>query len=34
MFIGYTPLLILANPKFVANNGRELAAYAKANPGS
>lgn len=33
MFIGYTPLLILANPKFVANNGRELAAYAKANPG-
>ncbi|MDP1536807.1 MAG: tripartite tricarboxylate transporter substrate binding protein [Burkholderiales bacterium] len=33
MFIGYTPLLILANPKFVASNGRELAAYAKANPG-
>ncbi|MGV3627579.1 MAG: Bug family tripartite tricarboxylate transporter substrate binding protein [Betaproteobacteria bacterium] len=33
MFIGYTPLLILANPKFAANNGRELAAYAKANPG-
>jgi tripartite-type tricarboxylate transporter receptor subunit TctC len=33
MFIGYTPLLILANPKFVANNGRELVAYAKANPG-
>ncbi len=33
MLIGYTPLLILANPKFVANNGRELVAYAKANPG-
>ncbi len=33
MLIGYTPLLILANPKFIAGNGRELVAYAKANPG-
>lgn len=33
MFIGYSPLIIVANPKFVANNGRELLAYAKANPG-
>ncbi len=33
MLIGYTPLLILANPKFAAGNGRELVAYAKANPG-
>lgn len=33
MFIGYSPLLILANPKFAASNGRELVAYAKANPG-
>ena len=33
IFIGYTPLLILANPKFVAGNGRELVAYAKAHPG-
>ncbi len=33
MFIGYTPLLILSSPKFAPNNGRELAAYAKANPG-
>jgi tripartite-type tricarboxylate transporter receptor subunit TctC len=32
-FMGYTPLLILANPKFQANNGRELVNYAKANPG-
>ena len=32
-FMGYTPLLILASPKFPANNGRELVSYAKANPG-
>ena len=32
-FMGYTPLLILASPKFAANNGRELVSYAKANPG-
>jgi tripartite-type tricarboxylate transporter receptor subunit TctC len=32
-YIGYTPLLILANPKFQPNNGRELVNYAKANPG-
>jgi len=32
-FMGYTPLLILASPKFPANNGRELVNYAKANPG-
>ncbi len=33
MFIGYSPLIIVASPKFVASNGRELVAYAKANPG-
>jgi tripartite-type tricarboxylate transporter receptor subunit TctC len=33
VFIGYAPLLILANPKFPANNPKELVAYAKANPG-
>ena len=33
VFIGYAPLLILANPKFPANNPKELLAYAKANPG-
>ncbi len=32
-FMGYSPLIIVANPKFAANNGRELLAYAKANPG-
>ena len=32
-FMGYTPLLILASPKFAANNSRELVSYAKANPG-
>ena len=33
VFIGYAPLLILANPKFPANNPKELLAYAKSNPG-
>ena len=33
MFIGYSPLIIVASPKFAPNNGRELVAYAKANPG-
>jgi len=32
-FIGYSPLIIVASPKFGPNNGRELLAYAKANPG-
>lgn len=32
-FMGYTPLLILANPKFPASSGKELVAYGKANPG-
>ena len=33
VFIGYAPLLILANPKFPVSNPKELVAYAKANPG-
>ena len=33
VFIGYAPLLILANPKFPVNNPKELLAYAKSNPG-
>jgi tripartite-type tricarboxylate transporter receptor subunit TctC len=33
VFIGYAPLLILANPKFPPNNPKELLAYVKANPG-
>lgn len=33
MFIGYSPLIIVASPKFAANSARELVAYAKANPG-
>ena len=33
MFIGYSPLIIVASPKFGPSNGRELVAYAKANPG-
>src|SRR5687767_3505281 len=33
VFIGYAPLLILANPKFPASNPKELVAYAKGNPG-
>ena len=33
VFIGYAPLLILANPKFPPTNPKELLAYAKSNPG-
>jgi tripartite-type tricarboxylate transporter receptor subunit TctC len=33
MFIGYSPLIIVASPKFGPGSGRELVAYAKANPG-
>jgi tripartite-type tricarboxylate transporter receptor subunit TctC len=33
VFIGYAPLIILANPKFPASNPKELLAYAKSNPG-
>ena len=33
VYIGYTSNLIVANPKFPANNIKELVAYAKANPG-
>jgi tripartite-type tricarboxylate transporter receptor subunit TctC len=33
VFIGYAPLLILANPKFPPNTPKDLVAYAKANPG-
>lgn len=33
MFIGYSPLIIVAAPGFAPNNARELLAYAKANPG-
>ena len=32
-FIGYSPLIIVASPKFGPNSGRELLAYARANPG-
>jgi tripartite-type tricarboxylate transporter receptor subunit TctC len=33
IFIGYAPLLILANPSFPPKNPRELLDYLKANPG-
>jgi tripartite-type tricarboxylate transporter receptor subunit TctC len=33
VYIGYAPLLILANPSFPPRNPKELLAYAKANPG-
>jgi tripartite-type tricarboxylate transporter receptor subunit TctC len=33
MFIGYSPLIIVAAPGFAPNNARELLAYVKANPG-
>jgi tripartite-type tricarboxylate transporter receptor subunit TctC len=33
MFIGYSPLIIVAAPGFAPNNARELVAYAKTNPG-
>jgi tripartite-type tricarboxylate transporter receptor subunit TctC len=32
-FMGYSPLIIVASPQFAPSNGRELVAYAKANPG-
>jgi tripartite-type tricarboxylate transporter receptor subunit TctC len=32
-WIGYSPLLILANTKFPPNSAKELVEYAKANPG-
>jgi tripartite-type tricarboxylate transporter receptor subunit TctC len=32
-WIGYSPLLILANTKFAPNNAKELVDYLKANPG-
>ena len=33
VFIGYAPLIILANPQFPPRNPKELLAHAKANPG-
>jgi tripartite-type tricarboxylate transporter receptor subunit TctC len=33
VFIGYAPLIILANPKFPPANPKELLAFAKSNPG-
>lgn len=33
VFIGYAPLIIIANPGFPPKNPRELLAYAKSNPG-
>ena len=33
VFIGYAPLIIIANTGFPANNPKELLAYAKSNPG-
>ena len=33
VFIGYAPLIIVANPKFPPGNARELVEYARANPG-
>lgn len=33
VFIGYAPLIIVANPKFPPNSARELVDYAKAHPG-
>ena len=33
VFVGYTPLIIAANPRLPAANVKELIAYAKANPG-
>ena len=34
VFIGYAPLILVANPKFPPNNPKELLAYAKANVGT
>jgi tripartite-type tricarboxylate transporter receptor subunit TctC len=33
IFIGYSPLIIVANPSFPPRNARELVEHAKANPG-
>ncbi len=33
VFLGYAPLIIVANPAFPPKNARELIDYAKANPG-
>ena len=33
VFIGYTPLIVVANPSFAPNNARELVQYCFANPG-
>ncbi|MCX7199984.1 MAG: tripartite tricarboxylate transporter substrate-binding protein [Proteobacteria bacterium] len=33
IFIGYSPLIIVANPAFPPRTARELVEYAKANPG-
>jgi tripartite-type tricarboxylate transporter receptor subunit TctC len=33
VFIGYAPLIIVANPGFPPNNPKDLLQYAKANPG-
>ena len=33
VFIGYAPLIIIANPGFPPKNPKELLAYAKSNPG-
>ena len=33
VWIGYAPLIIVANPSFPPKNGKELVDYAKANPG-
>jgi tripartite-type tricarboxylate transporter receptor subunit TctC len=32
-FIGYTPLIIVANPSFPPNDVKEMVSYAKAHPG-
>jgi tripartite-type tricarboxylate transporter receptor subunit TctC len=33
VWIGYAPLIIVANPKFPPNSAKELLEYARANPG-
>lgn len=33
IFIGHAPLILVAHPKFPADNAKELVAYAKSNPG-
>jgi tripartite-type tricarboxylate transporter receptor subunit TctC len=33
VWIGYAPLIIVANPRFPPNSAKELLAYAKAHPG-